>query len=374
MLKYLIEKEFKQIRRNPILPKLILLFPAVMMLIIPNAANMEVKNLRVCVVNNDQSTFSHRLEGKVHNSNNLDITSYKTSHEEALLEIEKDKADLILQIPKGFEKDLINTGRSPVMVEANAVNATKGGLGSSYLISVIGNFSEELVSEGIIGSNNSGQKGVLPKLEINPKSRYNPQMKYKIFMIPALMVMLITMICGFLPALNIVSEKERGTIEQINVTPVKRSTFILGKLIPYWIIGLVVLSLTVLLSKFIYNISPVGSLFLFYLIAIIYIFVVSGMGLIISNLSNTLQQAMFVMYFFLLVFILMSGLFTPVQSMPLWAKSIAAANPMKYFVEVVRAIYIKGSNITSIYREILILIAFGAVFNTWAVLSYKKNT
>lgn len=374
MIKYLIEKEFKQIRRNPILPKLIFVFPAIMMLLIPNAADMEVKNIRVCVLDGDHSSFSNRLSSKVHNSNNLDISSFVYSHSDALKKIEADNADLILEIPEGFEKDIINTGQSQIMVEANAVNATKGGIGSSYLLSVIGDFSQELISEGLTNVKISEIKRAMPKLEIIPKSRFNPQMKYKVFMVPALMVMLITMICGFFPALNIVSEKEKGTIEQINVTPVKRYVFILGKLIPYWIIGIVVLSLSVLLAMLFYNITPVGNIFLFYLFSVIYILVVSGMGLIISNYSNTMQQAMFVMYFFLLILILMSGLFTPVQSMPEWAKVIADLNPMRYFVEVVRAIYIKGSGLTSILKEMFVLITFGVILNIWAVLSYKKNT
>jgi ABC-2 type transport system permease protein len=374
MLKYLIEKEFKQIRRNPILPKLIFVFPVIMMLLIPNAADMEVKNLRVCVLDNDHSAFSNRLISKVHNSNNLDVSKYVFSHVSAIKTIEEDNADLILEIPENFEKEIVNTGNSTVMVEANAVNATKGGIGSSYLLSVVNDFSKDLISEGLSSVKISETMKSIPKLEIIPKSRFNPQMKYKVFMVPALMVMLITMICGFFPALNIVSEKEKGTIEQINVTPVKRWIFILGKLIPYWIIGLVVLTITVFLAIIFYNIFPVGNIFSFYLFSIIYIFVVSGIGLIISNYSNTLQQAMFVMYFFLLILILMSGLFTPVQSMPLWAKSIAAVNPMKYFVEVVRAIYIKGSPLTSITKEMVILLTFGAVLNIWAVLSYKKNT
>lgn len=374
MLKYLIEKEFKQILRNPILPKLFFIFPAIMMLLIPNAANMEVKNLRICVINNDHSTFSTKLVNKIQNSNNLDISSFEMSHKDAVKQIENDNADIILEISCGFEKDLIKEGKSELMVEANSVNATKGGIGSAYVLSVIMSFSEELYSEGLIGLDKGSYKGVVPRLEVIPKSRFNPMMKYKVFMVPALMVMLLTLICGFSPALNIVSEKEKGTIEQINVTPVKRYMFILGKLIPYWIIGLVVLTIAVILAKLFYNISPVGSIFVFYLYSVIYIFVVSGMGLIISNYSNTMQQAMFVMYFFLLILILMSGLFTPVESMPDWAKSIAAVNPMKYFVEVVRAIYIKGSGLTSILKEMLVLITFAAVLNFWAIVSYRKNT
>lgn len=145
-------------------------------------------------------------------------------------------------------------------------------------------------------------------------------------MIPALMTMVLVMLCGFLPALNVVGEKETGTIEQINVTPVSRFTFTLSKLIPYWTIGFLVLNLCMGLAWLIYGITPVGSLLTIYLATLIFILVVSGLGLIISNHSATMQQAMFVMWFCMLVFILMSGLFTPISSMPTWAKCITYAN------------------------------------------------
>lgn len=198
-------------------------------------------------------------------------------------------------------------------------------------------------------------------------------MNYKKFMVPALMVMLLTILCGFLPALNIVSEKEVGTIEQINVTPVGKFTFIFAKLVPYWIIGFVVLTIVVLLGRFMYGIAPQGSLFTFYLLASVFVFVVSGFGLVISNYSNTMQQAMFVMFFFMLIFILMSGLFTPVESMPGWAQIITIFNPMKYFIEIMRVVYLKGSGLEALSKQIIALLGFALFFNSWAVYSYRKN-
>lgn len=368
MLKFLIEKEFRQIWRNPVLPKLIFIFPVLMMLLIPNAANMEVKNLRICIIDNDHSSYSSKLINKLENSANLSISSIENSHEAAINRINRDDADIIVEIPKNFEKELVVDGEADVAVEANAVNATKAGIGTVYVTYVLNNYTGEVYSTG------TGNLKNMPQVELITKSRFNPTMNYKLFMVPALMVMLITMICGFFPALNIVSEKEKGTIEQINVTPVKRSYFIIGKLIPYWIIGIIVLTISILLAKLFYNISPEGSILTFYLFSFVYIFVVSGMGLIISNYSHTLQQAMFVMYFFLLILILMSGLFTPVQSMPEWAKIITIFNPLKYFVEVVRAIYIKGSGLIAVLNELWALIIFAAVLNFWAVLSYRKKS
>lgn len=214
----------------------------------------------------------------------------------------------------------------------------------------------------------------LPRIGISTQNLYNPHLNYKLFMVPALMVMLLTMICGFLPALNVVGEKEVGTIEQINVTPVSKLTFILAKLIPYWLIGFIVLTICFFLAWLLYGILPVGHFVTIYLFAVVFLFVVSGFGLVISNHSATLQQAMFVMWFFMLILMLMSGLFTPVHSMPEWAQLIAALNPLKYFVEVMRTIYLRGGGIVELLPQLGALMAFAVFFNLWAVRSYRKSS
>ena len=257
------------------------------------------------------------------------------------------------------------------MISANAVNGTQGGLGTFYLTNILNDYSAELrESYGMYT-----YISLLPveTFDIVARYRFNPRLDYKVFMVPALMVMLLTMLTGFLPALNIVGEKETGTIEQLNVSPVGRMAFVAAKLIPYWMIGFFVLSLCMVLAVWVYGIFPAGNLLTIYIFATIYIAVVSGIGLVISNYSETMQQAMFVMYFFMMVLILMSGLFTPIASMPSWAQMIAAFNPLKYFVEVMRSIYLKGSSFTELTNPFLILCGFAAVFNFWAIRSYKKN-
>jgi ABC-2 type transport system permease protein len=185
--------------------------------------------------------------------------------------------------------------------------------------------------------------------------------------------MLLTIICGFLPTLNIVSEKEIGTIEQINVTPVNRFTFILAKLIPYWMIGLGIFSLCLGLAALIYGLIPAGNLFTIYFSVLLYILVVSGLGLIISNYSSTIQQAMFLVFFFLIILIMISGLFTPIASMPDWAQTFTRFNPLRYFIEIMRMAYLKGSNVLHLINQITALFVFALVLNTWAILSYRKS-
>ena len=373
MLRFLIEKEFKQISRHPFIPKIIFIFPCMVMLVFPWAASFEVKNVNLSVVDSDHSPFSVRLVQKIVSSGYFRLADVSNTYSEAMQSIESHTSDIILTIAPGFERDLVSTGSAKVMIAANSVNGTKGGVGTSYLSAIIRDFSDDLRNE------QSGKISPLiaqrstPVIDIVPQYRFNTQLDYKVFIVPALMVILLTLLCGFLPALNVVSEKESGTIEQMNVTPVSKFHFILAKLIPYWLIGFLALSISFGLAALIYQLFPAGSLLTVYCFASIFVLVVSGFGLVVSNYSATMQQAMFVMMFFVIVFILMSGLFTPVRSMPQWAQNIAAINPLKYFIEMMRMVYLKGSSLADMWLQFGALTGFAVFFNLWAVFSYRKT-
>ncbi len=371
MIKFLIEKEFKQMLRNSFLPRLIIMFPVIIMLLMPWAADFEIKNINLSVVNNDHGTYSTRLIQKAGSSNYFRLTDVSDSYEEAMESIEEGTTDAILEIPPHFERDLIKDGKANVLITVNTVNGTKGALGGSYLSAIMNDFANDIRDEW---KQTMPGSQVVPTIGVNPQSRFNPHLNYKVFIIPALMAQLLLMLCGFLPALNIVGEKEVGTIEQINVTPVSKFSFIISKLIPYWIMGLVVLTICLILARLLYGITPIGNVALIYFFAMLFIIVVSGFGLIISNHSATMQQAMFVMFFFMIIFILMSGLFTPISSMPQWAQDFTTINPMKYFIQVMRMIYLKGSSFADMSTQFFALIAFAVILNGWAVLSYRKNS
>ena len=360
MLKYLIEKEFKQMLRNPVIPRLIVVLPCMMMILMPWAANLEIKHNNVVVVDADHSPVSRRLVEKVASTDYFNLVENAPDYGQALDCVERGEADIILEIPDHFEKGLATGRPVQVQVSANAVNGTKGGLGSSYLTAVV----NEFVAQETGGGN---------PVRLSVLNLYNPHQDYKVFMVPALLVVMLTLVCGFLPALNIVGEKETGTIEQINVTPLGKSVFILGKLVPYWIVGLVVLTIALFLAFLLYGIVPSGSAWLIYFFAGVFILTMSGFGLLISNYSSTMQQAMFVMFFFLIVFILMSGLFTPVRSMPEWAHWISAFNPLTYFIQVMRMIFLKGCGMADLWPQLGKLLSFMTVFAVAAVWSYRKT-
>ena len=359
ILKYLLRKEFIQIRRNSFLPRLIITFPIMIMCVMPWVMNMEVKNIVVDVVDNDRSTLSQQLVHEIEANKYFIFHGQQSTYAQALKNIEHSEADIVVVIPQNYSRDL-NSGRVPqVLIAANAVNGTKGALGSGYL--------SQIVSANVLPSTTA------IKSKIDTLYLYNKHLNFKVFMIPALLAMVMMMITGYLPTLNIVSEKEKGTIEQINVTPVSKWTFILSKLIPYWMIAFFIVTVCLLLSWLLYNITPVGNIALIYLLSILLALFFSSFGLIISNYSDTMQQAIFVMWFFMVILLLLSGLFTPTRSMPPFAYLSTYINPVSYFIEAMRTVFIRGGNISSIAHQLLALSGIGLFMGTWAVVSYKKN-
>jgi ABC-2 type transport system permease protein len=369
VLRYLLEKEFKQIKRSGFIPRLIIMMPLVAMIIFPYAANFDVKDINLSVIDHDRSSYSQSLIQKTQSSGYFRISDVSDTYEEALRSIEVDKSDIILEIPLNFERDLVRDQQANLMISANAVNGNKGGLGSAYLMQIISDFNSSIRTDLM----NSESKVQIPFMSLIPMYRYNPSLKYDVFMVPALMIMILAMISGFLPALNIVGEKQSGTIEQMNVTPVRKSVFILSKLIPYWIIGYVVLTIAMLIAFFYWGLKPAGSIALIYFFATLFLIAFSGFGLVISNYASTVQQAMFMMFFFMITFILMSGLYTPVANMPPWAQTISDISPLKYLIEVLRKVYLKGSGFSDLLRPFVALILFAFIFYSWAILSYRKT-
>lgn len=361
----LFQKEFLQIRRNSFLPKLIIGFPIIVMLIMPLIMTMDVRNVNVAIVDLDHSTVSHRIASHIDASEYLSLTMETAGFEFAMEALESGEADVIVHIPTDFERNMQSPDPARISITANAVNATKGGIGMQYVIQTIMHTLKE-------------QQGKKSPVEVSEMvtmiNRFNPTLNYRHYMIPALMIILFILICGFLPALSIVGEKESGSIEQINVTPVSRLTFTLGKLVPYWIIGLFVLTTAMIVARVVYGLAPAGSVGLIYLAAALFIFVISGFSLMIANFSETMQQTMFVMFFFVMTFMLMSGLLTPVDSMPQWAQYITYLLPPRYFVDILRSVYLKGATFMDIWHNLAALGIFALLFNTLATITYRKQS
>ena len=347
------------------------MLPTIQLIILPLAANFEVKNINVAFVDHDHSSYSQKLINKIASSGYFKLVGSSSSYNDALVMIEKNKADIVLEVPAGFERNLVREGSQKVNLSIDAINGTKSAIGGGYITAVLSDFNTSLdINTKILSANQPKIQGI----SITYSSWFNPRKEYKYYMVPGILVLLLTMVGGFITALNIVREKEIGTIEQINVTPIKKWQFILGKLIPFWIVGMIVFTVGLTVMYLVYGIFPKGSFAVLYLFASVYLVALLGFGLLISTFSNTQLQAMFVAFFFMMIFMLMSGFFTSVDSMPGWARQISNATPVTHFISVVRPIVLKGSGLSEIKNELFYLIGFAILLNGLAILNYRKTT
>ena len=369
-LRFILQKEFRQIFRDPSILRIIFVMPLIQLMVLPWAADYEIKNINLSVIDHDHSAYSRQLIAKITSSGYFKLTSYPQSYKVALEEVERNNADVILQIPANFEKDLVKESEAKLFLAANSINGTKAILGSSYLQRIINDYNQTIREEWIQFPRFSAET----QIEVLSVNWYNPSMNYQVFMVPGILVILVTMVGSFLASLNIVKEKEIGTIEQINVTPIKKYHFILGKLIPFWVLGLIIMTIGLFISWLVYGILPLGSFFTIYLFSAIYLLAILGIGLLVSTFCTTQQQAMLISFFLLMVFILLGGLYTPIESMPEWAQWITRFNPVTYFIEVIRMVVLKGSGIADIKNQIFSILAFAVVLNSWAVFNYRKRS
>ncbi len=368
-LRFLLQKEFRQIFRDPAILRVIFIMPVIQLLILPWAADYEMKDIRLSVIDQDHSSYSQKLISKITSSGYFILNDNSASYKDALNEIEHDYSDLVLEIPPSFEKNLVKEDESKLFMALNAINGVKANLGGAYLRSIIQDFNKEVRLEWIQFPRFNPELSI----EVTSSNWFNPLMNYKYFMVPGILVILLTMVGSNLAAANIVKEKEIGTIEQINVTPIKKYHFILGKLIPFWILGLVILTFGLTIARFAYGIIPAGSFLTIYIFAAVYLLAILGLGLLISTYAANQQQSMLLSFFMMMIFILLGGLYTSIDSMPEWAQWITKFNPVSYFINVMRMVVLKGSSLADIKEQLFIMMGFAIALNGWAILSYHKR-
>lgn len=349
---------------------IIFVVPMIQLIILVHATTFEMKNISMSVIDLDMSQTSRKMISKFQGSPFFRITHTDFSYGKAENEMKKGNVDVILRIPQGFEKNLVKENKSKVQLVINSINGSSAGLISAYSLMILMDFNRGLLVEWL----NPATMTTTSSIETDPLYWYNPKLNYKTYMVPGILVLLVTIISLLLSGMNIVREKEIGTIEQINVTPIRKIQFITGKLMPFWIIALFELTFGLLMGKLLFNIPMIGSLWLIFLSAGIYIFVILGFGLLISTMTNTQQQAMLVSFFFMVIFILMSGLFTSIESMPDWAQQLDRLNPIAYFIRIMRMVLLKGSSFRDIQDSVfaLVIYAFGII--SIAIWRYRKVT
>lgn len=365
---FLAQAEVLHIVRDRILLAQTLIVPMVQLLILANAATFEIRNTPIQIVDFDRSSASrgvvNRLAGNGH-FHIVDTTPSLDRVEERLL---GGTITMAVVIPHDFEASLVKTGVAPVELSVKAEKGSAAGIVQAYATRVLTDYAAELTPR--LRPTSVGEQ---LRIDVRVRGRYNPTLNYKYYMVPGILVALMTIIGSLLSAQNIAREKELGTLEQLNVTPITRGQFIIAKLLPFWVLGLIELTLGLLIGKFVFDIPMRGSLLLLYGVAGVYLAVAVGIGLWISALVETQQQAMFVTFFILNIYLLMSGLFTPIDSMAHWVQKVTMINPVRHFVAISRAILMKGAGPAEIARPFFILLGMAVAVVVIAVGQYRKR-
>jgi ABC-2 type transport system permease protein len=364
----LLRKEFLQIRRDRLMLRQVIAMPIVQLVILSSAATFEVKRARLWVVDQDQSALSRGLVDHLVASGRFVITGASASMKPANAALLTRDAGIIVHVPSGFERDLRRSGTADIQLVLNAEDGAAAGVTQAYATQIVRRYAAERQAELRPNVRSA------PTVDVRARGWYNPELSYRDYMIPGILVQLVTVIGTLLTAMNIVREKEVGTLEQLRVTPLARGTFIAAKLIPLWIIAIMELAIGLIVARLIFDVPIAGSLPLVFFAAAIYLTAALGVGLWISTLVNTQQQAMFITFFIIMVYLLMSGLFTPVRSMPDWAQWLAQLNPLKHFIVIMRAVMLKGAGLADIAREMGILALFGIAMLSLAVRQYGRQT
>jgi len=366
---YLIRKEFLQIFRDRFIGRAVFAVPVVQMLLLVPAVTFEIKNVKLCIIDRDMTAESRELVSKLEGSTFFKVRFSTFSENEANDLLHRGKCDLILQIPSGFGKETGLGRPGKILVSANAINAVNAQLSWAYLSGVIRDYNLNILAE------NAGALSLaaMPQIQVTNRYWYNEMLNYKYYMLPGVLGILILAIGFVLAGLNLVKEKESGTIEQINVTPVKKYHFIIAKMFPFLIIGLIDLGIGLFIGWITFNIPFEGSIPLLFLCSAIFMTAILGLALLVSTFSSTQQQYMFTGFLFIIIFVLMSGIFTPSESMPLWAQKINLVNPAAYIMRINRMIMLKGSTFHDIRGDILALTLIAIAFTALAVNRYRKT-
>lgn len=366
---YLLRKEFRQIRRNKAILPMIFAVPVIQMMVLVYAANFEMKGIRLGITDKDMSDTSRKIRTSFQGNAFFQVELIPPSQPGPDEYLEKGEADALLIIPSGFESRLVREQNAPIQLLVDAVDGNKAQLVAAYCQSVVGGINQELAMR--LGCVAAPEASV--RIRMSDNFWYNPRLDYKWFMAPGILAILVTVIGMFMSGLNLVREKEMGTVEQMNVTPVRKTQFIFAKLIPFWLIGLFDLAFGLTIARLLFNLPLEGSIWVLFGMTAIYLVCVLGMGLFFSTFAETQQQMLFITFFFALIFILMGGIFTPSESMPEWAQTLNRVNPMYYFMKTLRMIILKGSGWHDLREELISLLVLGSIFVALAIRRYRKT-
>lgn len=367
---YLIQKEFRQIFRDKAMIAIIFFAPLVQMVVLGFAITVDVTNVKTIIADYDNSAVSREIVRKFENNPYFHVVGHMIGNSALRQAIDEWRAQIAIVIPTDFEKNLARHFRPQIQIIADGIDGNTAGIALGYAQGVLADFSAEIVAD-----NPASGVGLARASAVVPQTRmwYNLDLESKNYMVPGLIAMLLTLVSMFLSSMGLVREKEIGTLEQLMVTPIKTWQLILGKVTPFLILGFFELGLMLGIAFVVFQLKAAGSIPLLFAVATLYFLSTLGLGIFISTLAHTQQQAMFLAWFFMIFLIFMSGWLFPIKNMPEIVQKLTLVNPLRYFVTVLREIFLKGSSAQYLVNEILSLAAFAGIVLGISALKFKKR-
>lgn len=348
---------------------IIFIAPLLQLVLLSYAATFEIKDIDVVIIDQDHSPGSRELISRFEISDNFRIVDITTNPQDGIEAIDRNEAKMAIHLPTNMDRDLTRENSADIGIQIDAVDGFTANIARQYAMGIIRQHNSKMKPATNHPGGMYGQQ-----IEIRTSRWYNPDLDYKTYMVPGILILLVTSIGAFLTSMNIVREQEIGTIEQINVTPIRKYEFIIGKLLPFWFMAIAVFTFGLIVARLFFDTPFVGSLWTIYAIALGFLLLVNGAGLLVSTISNTQQQALFSMWFVFVIFVLLSGLFTPIDSMPGWAQIIAHLNPVTWFIDMMRRVMLTGTGFADIAVSYFILLGVAAGIIALAVARYSKAT
>ena len=367
-----IKKEFLQFKRDPKMFALILIAPVIQLTFLGFAANLDIKLVRTIVFDQDKSIASRDFIERFTSSGYFQIEKYVSSYNEIADDIDRGNAILALVIPNDFEKNIYSQRTASVQALFNGSDGNTSGIVAGYSQNVVSTYSQNIVLNFL---NKSGHKISLVPL-ISPKIRvwYNPELKTRNFMVPGIVGLLLSLITLILTSLAVVKEKEIGTMEQLIVTPLKPYQIIIGKLVPFVILSFAAVIIILASMWFIFGIPVKGALWFLFLSSLLYILSTLGLGLFVSTISKTQQQAMMISIFGVMMpMIFLSGFAFPIENMPRPIQLISYIVPLRYFNDIIRGVILKGLGFTDLWLNAVLLLLMGVTILFLSSLRFKSR-
>jgi ABC-2 type transport system permease protein len=372
---FIIRKEFHQIFRDKRLLPLIFLSPVLQILLLGYAANMDVKDIRMAICDQDRSVESRELVSGFLNSGSFVASAYLPDARAAERSIEEGASSLALVIPPGYGRALGSSRTAPLQLLADGSESQSAAIGLTYATLVV-NATQVKRMTARLGSLDPRVLQAVRRAQIDPAVRvlYNPTLASRNFMVPGVLGMILMIITTVLTSLSVVKEKELGTLEQLIVTPITPGQLIIGKLAPFAILSVVLITLVLFSALLLFGLAVRGSLLVLFVLSLLFMLTTLGLGLFVSTVARTQQQAMMIsVFFFIMPMVILSGFAFPIENMPPVIQAVTYLFPLRYYFVIIRGLFLKGVSLGDLWREAAALLAIGTIIITASVLRFRKR-